>query len=904
MSDLTWEHEKEARAALNRMMSDPARGFEVLTNAQMMSNLLKDYRPAVPWEKQILVAAAEAGLALALRGHVLRRMDPDIAIRSTASSFSASTNFTPEASTWIAEELAIALCLHPAINHVSIASPGKAVGQDRPYASVIRASLNMIMTSPEYGFAILADPRRLPQILNRYLPSDAAKQKQLLLSAAEAGVALTLQDSVPQGLDLHATIRSAASSFSTGSTFTPEECTWVAEEFAIALRVHPAIAYLNGSWPGSAASVPAKVLFPRESASPEVPVTAPALLPGHVFISYIRPDAQFVDSLQDRLQSAGIKVWRDTKDLWPGQDWRQEIRRAISDESLVFIACFSRNSVSRAKSFQNDEIVLAIEQLRSRSPDVPWLIPVRFDDCDIPDRDIGGGRTLRSIQRADLFGDQHADEVERLVVAVKRMLSSGPGASPPEGKDSSPWPERVLDSDDIESLNPRDVARRLAAMRPDDAVRAIAGATVAAAAEVFEVLLEDNEALAVSLLAHGRRRKARDLIAAIESAEEWLKKLPEAADAIDRCERSHRAVLDENSGSLTHLGPSRVGSHGYRRNYAKGVVSWTSRSGAHTITGEVWDCYTEADSSGIGSLGFALTSEIDAEPSPFGTTGRCQRFESSILPDRTGKITGPTIYRSDRHGTYPTLGRISEYYEGRGGTAGQLGFPVSTQASVGPSARGTASTCQRFEGGSLYLSNHAGVIEVRAPIRIHLEHLHGGVTSELGFPVGPEYKAGSSPYQTIGYFQRFEGQSDYPADIQNRSNDLGGFGAIVYVSQKHGVWCVSGRIGVLYEELGGAESWLGFPKSDEIRTTYSNESWRIIQVFEGGAILCTTEHGSVTVPRATMDVLSPNTLLSTRLGTPLARPPETPPDAEVQYFEHGVVTNHDGVVEAWFRHDL
>ena len=85
-------------------------------------------------------------------------------------------------------------------------------------------------------------------------------------------------------------------------------------------------------------------------------------------------------------------------------------------------------------------------------------------------------------------------------------------------------------------------------MRPDDAVRAIAGATVAAAAEVFEVLLEDNEAVAVSLLAHGRRRKARDLIAAIESAEEWLKELPEAADAIDRCERSTVLFLTKIAG--------------------------------------------------------------------------------------------------------------------------------------------------------------------------------------------------------------------------------------------------------------------------------------------------------------------------------------------------------------------
>jgi hypothetical protein len=78
------------------------------------------------------------------------------------------------------------------------------------------------------------------------------------------------------------------------------------------------------------------------------------------------------------------------------------------------------------KSYQNEELTLAIEQMRLRPPDHPWLIPVRFDDCDIPDRDIGGGRTLDSIQRADLFGDRAEDGAARLVAAVLRILGGRP----------------------------------------------------------------------------------------------------------------------------------------------------------------------------------------------------------------------------------------------------------------------------------------------------------------------------------------------------------------------------------------------------------------------------------------------------------------------------------------------
>jgi len=109
MSDMSWEHASEARAALNAIVTDPEHGVAALSNAQTMSNLLKDYLPDAPREKSILVAAAEAGLADTLREHVSQGMDPNTAIRLTASSFSSSTPFTPDACNWVTDEIAVAL---------------------------------------------------------------------------------------------------------------------------------------------------------------------------------------------------------------------------------------------------------------------------------------------------------------------------------------------------------------------------------------------------------------------------------------------------------------------------------------------------------------------------------------------------------------------------------------------------------------------------------------------------------------------------------------------------------------------------------------------------------------------------------------------------------------------------
>jgi hypothetical protein len=138
-----------------------------------------------------------------------------------------------------------------------------------------------------------------------------------------------------------------------------------------------------------------------------------------------------VDRLQRVLEEAGITVWRDTANLWAGQDWKIEVRRAITTGSLAFIACFSENSELKRTSYQREELILATEQMRLRPPGRPWLIPVRFADCGLPDFDLGPGRTLDSLHRIDLFDGSWADATPRLVGAVFRVLD---GAAPTAGR--------------------------------------------------------------------------------------------------------------------------------------------------------------------------------------------------------------------------------------------------------------------------------------------------------------------------------------------------------------------------------------------------------------------------------------------------------------------------------------
>lgn len=136
-----------------------------------------------------------------------------------------------------------------------------------------------------------------------------------------------------------------------------------------------------------------------------------------VFISYVREDRALVDKLVQGLESNGVDVWIDRKDLRPGHRWADAIRRGIS-EGDFFLACFSTSYSDRSKSYMNEELTHAIEELRQRPMDQAWFIPLRLSESEIPARSIGAGETLRSLQWVDLFVDW--DEGIRQILSVVR----------------------------------------------------------------------------------------------------------------------------------------------------------------------------------------------------------------------------------------------------------------------------------------------------------------------------------------------------------------------------------------------------------------------------------------------------------------------------------------------------
>ncbi|MEO8630128.1 MAG: TIR domain-containing protein [Betaproteobacteria bacterium] len=154
-------------------------------------------------------------------------------------------------------------------------------------------------------------------------------------------------------------------------------------------------------------------------------------MPKYAFISYVRENAEQVDRLCKRLTESGATVWLDRADIRPGVRWRNAVKSAITNGAF-FVACFSQASVAKSRSYMNEELSLAIDELRLRPMDRAWFIPLKLNKCTIPDRAIGGGQQLSDIHYIDLSRDWDAGIqllVEVLVPLEQKLINLYSAAS-------------------------------------------------------------------------------------------------------------------------------------------------------------------------------------------------------------------------------------------------------------------------------------------------------------------------------------------------------------------------------------------------------------------------------------------------------------------------------------------
>jgi hypothetical protein len=90
----------------------------------------------------------------------------------------------------------------------------------------------------------------------------------------------------------------------------------------------------------------------------------------------------------------GIDVWLDAERLQPGQDWQNEIRDALLQSDVILVCLSSR--FDEKHGYRHEELKLALEKASFLPHDEVSVIPVRLEECDIPE-------SLRHLHRVDLF---------------------------------------------------------------------------------------------------------------------------------------------------------------------------------------------------------------------------------------------------------------------------------------------------------------------------------------------------------------------------------------------------------------------------------------------------------------------------------------------------------------------
>jgi len=138
------------------------------------------------------------------------------------------------------------------------------------------------------------------------------------------------------------------------------------------------------------------------------------------FLCYAKENSTGVREFRERLRAEyWIDPWFDEEDILPGQMWEGSVTVAVHNSHAVIV--FLSSLAIRKEGFFHKELKLALDAAAEKPDGTIFIIPIRLDVCDVPER-------LLPYQYVDYFGDEaHKDRVYSSLIAALKIRAENLG---------------------------------------------------------------------------------------------------------------------------------------------------------------------------------------------------------------------------------------------------------------------------------------------------------------------------------------------------------------------------------------------------------------------------------------------------------------------------------------------
>ncbi|MEO1723197.1 MAG: TIR domain-containing protein [Pseudomonadota bacterium] len=179
------------------------------------------------------------------------------------------------------------------------------------------------------------------------------------------------------------------------------------------------------------------------------------------FISYAREDKETAQRLFSELANASVKAWMDKPPagsfpgILIGENWEEQISKAIAS-SRYFIAILSKASTSKT-GYVQVEFRRALQRMSQMPSGSIYLLPVRVDDCEVPQHTIEGVR-FDQIQYIDVREGKFSELIEQLL--AHRGGENGELSDPVEVENPGQFFSALKSNSKIEISGKFDISER------------------------------------------------------------------------------------------------------------------------------------------------------------------------------------------------------------------------------------------------------------------------------------------------------------------------------------------------------------------------------------------------------------------------------------------------------------